>query len=154
VVFRTDKKCSKTGKTNRRAETMRGGRRSTSFKSGVSGNPGGRPKRPQTIEARRIIIDVKALARECAPQAISTLEAIMLDPKAPPAARIGAATAILDRAYGRPGQAVEVTFKPWDLSKLNDAQLDQLDQLLTIVGPKSEQGLLPAPSPREGEMRD
>jgi len=29
----------------------RGGRRSTSFKPGVSGNPGGRPKKPAKIEA-------------------------------------------------------------------------------------------------------
>jgi Family of unknown function (DUF5681) len=48
---------------------MRGGKRSTSFKLGVSGNPGGRPKKPQTIEARKIEADVKALARECAPEA-------------------------------------------------------------------------------------
>jgi hypothetical protein len=80
----------------------RGGRRSTSFKPGSSGNPGGRPKKPQTIEARRIVADVKALARECAPEAISTLKAIMLDAKAPSAARISAAQTLLDRGYGRP----------------------------------------------------
>jgi hypothetical protein len=38
----------------------KGGRRSTSFRPGVSGNPDGRPKRPETIEARRVVADVKA----------------------------------------------------------------------------------------------
>jgi hypothetical protein len=127
---------------------MRGGLRSTSFKSGISGNPGGRPKRAQTIEARRIIVDVKALARECAPEAIS-----MLDPKAPSAARIGAATAILDRGYGKPGQALDVTFKPWDLRKLTDDQLHQFHELLTTLNSESKQVALLA-TPCEAEMRD
>ncbi len=56
----------------------RGGLRSTSFKPGVSSNPGGRPKNPLTIAARRIFADVKALARACAPEAISTLKTVML----------------------------------------------------------------------------
>jgi hypothetical protein len=73
----------------------RGGLRSTSFKAGSSGNPGGRPKRTQTIEARRIVADVKALARECAPEADSTLKTIMLDSKMPPAARIASANILL-----------------------------------------------------------
>jgi hypothetical protein len=42
----------------------KGGLRSTSFKPGVSGNPDGRPKRPETIEARRVVADVKAASRE------------------------------------------------------------------------------------------
>jgi hypothetical protein len=114
---------------------MRGGLRSTSFKSGISGNPGGRPKRAQTIEARRIIVDVKALARECAPEAISTLEEIMLDPKAPSAARIGAATAILDRAFGKPGQAVAVSgaIASFDFTRLSDEDLVEYKRLLEKV---------------------
>ena len=31
----------------------------------------------------------------------------MNDPKAPPAARVGAATAVLDRGWGRPTQSIE-----------------------------------------------
>ena len=79
----------------------RGGKRASSWVPGHSGNPSGRPQRRRTIDARRIVTDVKALARECAPEAISTLKTIMLDAKTPPAARLGAATAILDRGYGR-----------------------------------------------------
>jgi hypothetical protein len=116
----------------------RGGKRSTSFKPGVSGNPSGRPKRPRTIEARRIVADVRALARECAPDAIATLKTITLNAKTPPAARIGAATAILDRGYGRPWQAIDVWAKPWAYHKLTDEQLHQFEQLLMIVKPDGE----------------
>ncbi|WP_424133192.1 DUF5681 domain-containing protein [Roseiarcus sp.] len=110
----------------------RGGPRSTSFKPGVSGNPGGRPKRPQTIAARRIVADVKGLARESAPEAILTLKEIMLDVKAPPAARIGAATAILDRGFGRPGQAVDIAVVH-DLTRLTDQQLEELEHLVAMI---------------------
>jgi hypothetical protein len=85
----------------------KGGLRSTSFKPGKSGNPSGRPKLPEAIEARRIIADVKALAQECAPEAIAALKEIFSDAKAPPAARVSAATAILDRGYGKPTATVE-----------------------------------------------
>ena len=118
----------------------------TSFKPGVSGNPGGRPKRPQTIAAKWIAADVKALARECAPAAISTLKAIMLNEKAPPSARISAATTVLERGYGKPGQSVDLTFQPWALHKLTVEQLEQFEQLMLLVEPESEQGALPAPS--------
>lgn len=117
----------------------RGGRRATSYKPGVSGNPGGRPKTPRAIEAKRIVADAKALARECAPEAISTLKAIMLDAKAPPAARISAAQALLDRGYGRPTQAVDVSGEvAFDFSRLSDNELDEYERLLQIV-------LLPGP---------
>ena len=115
----------------------RGGIRSTSFKPGVSGNPGGRPKKPRTIEARRIEADAKALARQRAPEAIQALANIMNDAKAPPAARVSAATVILDRAYGKPRQEVEISRKP-DLSRLSDEQLETLVQLYTLALPSEE----------------
>jgi hypothetical protein len=123
----------------------RGGRRSTSFKPGVSGNPGGRPKKPQSWERRRIVADVKALAQECAPEAISTLKTIMLSTKMPPAARLGAATALLDRGYGKPGQGIDLTLG-WNLGRLSDAELDQLEALMTIMTePEAVEQALPAP---------
>ena len=121
----------------------RGGLRSTSFKLGVSANPGGRPRKPQTIAARRIVADVRALARECAPEAIETLK-LVTDPKAPPAARIGAATAILDRGYGKLGQRVDITsiIATLDLSKLSDAELEQLEALISLTaGPLIDQSV-------------
>jgi len=112
----------------------RGGIRSTSFKPGVSGNPGGRPKKAQTIEARRRVADVRALAREYAPDALSTLRTIMLDEKAPPAARISAAVALLDRGYGKPRQEVEIARRR-DFSRLSDEELVEFERLMTLALP-------------------
>lgn len=69
------------------------------FTPGQSGNPGGRPK---------VLAEVKELAREHTVEAVEALAKIMLDEKAPAAARVTAANAILDRAYGKPPQAIEV----------------------------------------------
>jgi hypothetical protein len=107
----------------------RGGWRSTSFRPGQSGNPTGRPKRPATIEARRIFRDVADAARERTQDAIDTLFAIMKDPKAPAAARISAAQAILDRGYGKPAQAIEVNAEP-DLTHVSDEDLKTLERIL------------------------
>ena len=85
----------------------KGGRRSTSWKRGQSGNRSGRPKRPATVETHKIIADVKAAARELTPQALGTLQEVMEDTKAPPAARVSAATEILSRGWGRPAQRLE-----------------------------------------------
>jgi Family of unknown function (DUF5681) len=110
----------------------RGGRRSTSFKPGISGNPGGRPRRPSSIEARQVVVDAKVLARQCAPEAISTLKAIMLSDRAPQAVRVTAANSLLDRGYGKARQEIEVT-RP-DLSRLTDDELDALEQLMEKAG--------------------
>jgi hypothetical protein len=85
----------------------KGGQRTTSWKRGQSGNISGRPRRPAAVEACKTIADVKAAAREMTPKALATLEQVMDDPKAPPAARVGAATAVLDRGWGRPTQSIE-----------------------------------------------
>ena len=66
---------------------------------GHTANPGGRPL------AER---DVVALAREGSPAAIRRLMTIVDDPEAPYAAQIAAATRVLDRAFGRPKQAIDV----------------------------------------------
>src|SRR5262249_26614863 len=63
---------------------------------GQSGNPGGRPKEE---------VDIRKLARSRGKEAIDTLYKIVTDEKAPPAARIAASVALLDRGYGRPEQS-------------------------------------------------
>ena len=68
------------------------------FQPGKSGNPGGRPA---------IIAEVQDLARQHTADAMETLAAIMRDPKASPAARVSAASAILDRGYGKPLQTID-----------------------------------------------
>lgn len=65
------------------------------FQPGVSGNPSGRPKENN---------EVKALARANAPQAMQKLIDIMTNGE--PKLALQAANAVLDRAYGKPVQAI------------------------------------------------
>ena len=83
-----------------RAGGVRVARSSTSFQPGTSGNPGGRPKG---------LSDVIALAREHTELAITTLVDIAKQTKAAPAARVAAASALLDRGWGKPAQAIQAT---------------------------------------------
>ena len=69
----------------------------TTWAKGQSGNPGGRP---------RILEAVRDIARESTTLAIETLRTIAADTEAPHAARVSAATALLDRAWGKPLQGV------------------------------------------------
>jgi hypothetical protein len=71
----------------------------TPFEPGQSGNPGGRPKDAS----------LRRLARERTVEAIETLVKIMLNEKAASAARVSAATALLDRGWGKPIQPTAFT---------------------------------------------
>jgi HEAT repeat protein len=68
------------------------------FKKGVSPNPGGRPK---------IVQAIKELAMKKSPEAFERITQLLDDPD--PRISLAAAKEILDRAYGRPAQAVEVS---------------------------------------------
>jgi hypothetical protein len=61
--------------------------------SGQSGNPGGRPK---------AALNVQELARAYTEQAVRALVEALADPRL----KVQAAVAILDRAWGRPVQAI------------------------------------------------
>jgi len=66
---------------------------------GTAPNPGGRP---------RAIEQVQTLARTHTAEAVATLVEICGNRKAHPSARVAAASAILDRGWGRPMQSVQV----------------------------------------------
>jgi hypothetical protein len=116
----------------------RGGRRSTCFRPGVSGNPGGRPRRPDTIAARQVFVNVRTAARALTQEAIDTLATVMRDGRAPPTARISAAVALLDRGHGRPSQAVDLNIG-CDLARLTDDELEELERIM-------ERAALPSPN--------
>lgn len=65
----------------------------------------GRKKGVPNIATRPL----KEAAQEYTEQALLTLAEVMGDPEQPGAARNSAAVALLDRAYGKPAQSVDVT---------------------------------------------
>jgi hypothetical protein len=67
------------------------------FQKGQSGNPGGRPKE---------LKDIQALARKHAPEAIAALVQVASKGKSE-SARVAAASALLDRGFGKAIQAPE-----------------------------------------------
>ena len=75
------------------------GSAATQFKPGQSGNPGGRPKMPE---------EIRDMFREISPRACEVLCDIINDHKAKNADRIRAAEVILDRAWGKPRQQVDL----------------------------------------------
>ena len=97
------------------------------FRQGVYGNAGGRPK---------VIGEVRDLAREYTAEAVETLASIMRNPKSPTPARVAAAQALLDRAWGRSAQQVEVQRSTGFAEMLE--QLEQRQQPRDIT-PKVEE---------------
>ena len=95
----------------------------------ASPNPAGRPKMPKSVK------EVKLLAREHTPMAISTLAKIAANPKSPPASRVAACESLLARGWGRAPttdlEAAEGLIV--QILKFNNPQLDD-DNMKTIEG--------------------
>ena len=68
--------------------------------------PGAGRKKGAVSAAKRALAE---MAKDHADAALNTLVAICKDSAQPAAARVSAATAILDRGYGKPPQSMEVT---------------------------------------------
>jgi hypothetical protein len=83
-------------------------------------NPLGRPA---------IVKDIKEAAKQHTKQALNTLISVMNDTEAPQGARIQAATAILDRGWGKPQQNVEARIEVADMAKAHADALIRLTNL-------------------------
>jgi len=94
------------------------------FRKGQSGNPGGRPK---------VLGDVQELARQHAPKIIAELARLALKAKSE-TARIAAIRELLDRGYGRPRQAMEVSVPAGNPLQM---LLDEIDARSRIEVPVS-----------------
>ena len=77
--------------------------------------------------------EIRTLARSYTKAAINTLVGIMRQPKAPPAARVMAANALLDRGWGKAAQLVAVDGEIRQLVevRLNVVQSRAVDATLT-----------------------
>jgi hypothetical protein len=88
-------------------------------KKGQSGNPGGKPKE---------LKDIQLEARKMSLEVLKTLETVCKSAKSPAAARVAAANAILDRAFGKPPQ-----FFTGDADQFRDLVEMSDEELLEIV---------------------
>lgn len=122
------------------------------WKPGQSGNPtgknagrkkgSGKPKAAMDhatlvayVEKRRIIADVEALSRDAGAEAVAVLREIMNDRSVQATTRVGAASTLLDRGFGRPKVNIDVhsVIGFHNLSALSDEQLLQLDFLMGLI---------------------
>ena len=88
-----------------------------SWKKGQSGNPGGKRKQDYRI---------RDLAQALTEEALETLRSIMKGSE-DDRARVAAANAILDRGYGKPAQAVDITNSDGSMSQAWIAAMKSVD---------------------------
>src|SRR6516225_9727517 len=95
------------------------------------------------MPSRPKFVDIRSYARKFTVEALETLAHVMRQPKAPPAARVMAANALLDRGWGKAAQLVAVDGEIRQLVevRLNVVQSRAVDATLD-ASPSSEPKLL------------
>lgn len=71
----------------------------------------------------KALTDIRSLARTHTETALRVLAGIMQESTAPHAARVSAATALLDRGWGKPHQTSDVTVRQAIAKDLSDNEL-------------------------------
>jgi hypothetical protein len=117
------------------------------FKKGHSGNPGGRLKKPPEFSPstggsagadRRTVDNMVIEARKFSGLAVDTLVELTKDNHAD-STRYSAATALLDRGYGRPAQSLDLHLSADAIAKrlsdMTDAELAALEARMIAATP-------------------
>lgn len=84
----------------------------------------------------KISSDIKSLARSHTRTAIKTLAAIMTSPEVPPGVRVTAATALLDRGWGRPTQTLATEGGPLIVEVVRFGALGGAGGELRVIEPE------------------
>ena len=101
------------------------------------------PRASSEAIRKTVIADIKAAAKEASPEALKALKDVIANEKAPGAARVGAAVAILDRGCGQPTQAVEANVNIFG-QMTDDEQKTMLAALKALKGDwQSEPNFMP-----------
>ena len=117
------------------------------FVKGHSGNPAGRPKRPPEFAPntddpdgadRRTVGNLVIEARKFSGLAVDTLVELTKDNHTD-STRFAAATALLDRGYGRPAQSLDLHLSADAITKrlsdMTDAELAALEARMIAAAP-------------------
>ena len=111
-----------------------------------SPNPAGRPK---TIKS---MAELREAAREKTMVALDFLSRTVQNSKAPIGVRLGAATELLNRGWGRPQQSLDVNHGVQDTLAAFLEQLDERNKIKTVTGAVLESTLaLEQPLQRDGQ---
>lgn len=105
----------------------------------------GAGRKPSKVSA--VKREISDMAKDHAEAALRTLAEVMESQDEPASARVSAANAILDRAYGKPSQSVALSNpdgslapKPIDVSKLSTVALRELMGALNDKAPDADKG--------------
>jgi hypothetical protein len=91
----------------------------------------------------KTIKEIQSLARNHTESAIKVLAGIMTNGEAPHSARVSAATALMDRGWGKPAQTVDMTVRRQIAKELSD------DELADIAVGSGEGAAEPAVDPSQ-----